>query len=716
MILKLRFIVVFIEEAKRELLKKRASSSLDTVSPCNRCKIQVFWLRFVMMPKSKRKEKFLFLKQILEETSTTCDKENDRKKGTTESSSRIIDSVEQQSEKQGKERAGPTGKYPVLFKKTCKNKSCQTRMSAFPLFPLPEETEWISDGEVEKKKKSTALKRKRKQKKSIQGPNKNTDIEDYNAAQKLNNKVKNSDGTRKDFRSEHQLKDTDNPVLQAWLHKKTIVARKQRKLQRKERQAKRAALEEEARIKAEREIECNEKVGEWFKRKRKEARISWRKNRSRVEPQKLDGISQGDSSAQVPPPQYRVFRSFQHTEPTPVRKTVLEGDPGETNKYSSHLANEMNKTPIASCSKADDTTDTQENCEETCQNSNDYVTKPSKDQGANARTVKCRPMTAVGHTESLSCARPKTATMRPKTARENSSKITIPSSASTKKMQSLSYDEWLKVKQEGDKIKEIQKKRELIDSHLEAVIKELGKKRVEKILSPRKQVDTGLKNSLHSTEPVQSTGSKTKKGSQYRWITSKNPRPEPQGCDYPETKGTDGTVASCNQQKVDEKNAKEVVVKSNDSQTKQPKAHVCQEVDAKYNELRPSIEKVKDILDAEIKKLKESGKHSEKELNKPNQQTTELPQSKLKSLRPASARPSTTRPTTDLPAFAAKPSSAHLTEEQSKKIAEDLDILGLCGSDPEQENNSTLAGDVNVEHDQKSTVRENYFDYGSEVD
>ena len=668
-----------------------------------------------MMKKSKRKGNFLFLKQILEETSTACDKENDRKIGTPESSSRSTDSVEQQSEKQGKERAGPTGKYPVLFKKTCKNKCCQTRLSAFPLFPLPEETEWISDGEVEKKKKSTALKKKRKQNKSIKEPNKNTDIEDYNAAQKLNSKVKNSDGTRKDFKSEHQLKDTDNPVLQAWLHKKAIVARKQRKLQRKERRAKRAALEEEARIKVEREIECNEKVGEWFKRKRKEARISWRKNCSRVEPQTLGSISHEDSSPQVPPHQYRVLRSFQCTDPTPVRKTVLEDDPEENN--SSHLANETNKTPIASCSKAGDTPDTQENCEEKYQNSNDYVTKPSEDQVANARTVKCRPMTAVGHTESLSCARPKTATKRPKTAREKSSKSTVPSSNSTKKMQSLSYDEWLRVKREGDKEKEIQKKRELIDSHLEAVIKELGKKRVEKILSPRKQVDTGLKNSLHSTEPVQSAGSKTKKGSQCRWITSEKPRPEPQGCDYPEIKGTDRTVASCNQQKLDEKNEKEAVVKSDDSQTKQPKAHVCQEVDAKYNELKPSIEKVKDILDAEIKKLKESGKHSEKELNKPSHQTSELPQSKPKSLRPSSARPSTTGPTTDLPASSAKPSSAHLTEEQSKKIAADLDILGLCGSDPEQESgHSTQAGDMNVERDQKSTVRENYFDYGSEVD
>ena len=668
-----------------------------------------------MMPKSRRKDKFMFLKQILEET--VSDKENDRKKSTRELSSKGAGSVERESEKIGKDRSDPVGKYPVLFKKTCKNKSCQTRLSSFPLFPLPEETEWISDEEAEKKKKATAIKKKRKQSRSVKDPNKLTDTQDYSEAQKLNNKVKNSDGTRKDFRSEHQLKKTDNPILQAWLHKKFIVARKQRKLERKERRAKRAALEEEARIKAEREIECNERVGEWLKRKRKEARISWRKNCTKVGPQKVDTISHGDSSPQ-PPPEYRVVRSFQCTEPSPVGEAVLDNAACTSNTMN--FATPTAKTPITSCSKATDKLDIEDIEDKTDQNCID------SNEESHEENVKRRPKTAVDHSQTVSSTRPKTGVKRPQTARVKSSKSTTlatSSADSPKKMQSLSYDEWLKVKQEGDKERVIQKKRDLIDSHLEAVIKELGKKRVERIMSPRKQVDTGLKNVPRLSEPPQSTGCKPVKSNPYRWISSKKPRPEPQGSDYPEAQISDRTATPCNQHTNSDSNAKHanLVVQSDHSQSsagpcKEPKVHLCQEVDDKYNELKPSIEKVKDILDAEIKKLKESGKTSEKELNKPGEQTLELSKPRPKSSRPVSARPSSARPMTARPASTTKPGNSYLTEEQAKKIASDLDVLGLCGSDPEQENSSTATKDVNVKQEQKSTVRENYFDYGSDVD
>lgn len=661
-----------------------------------------------MMPKSRGKEKFLFLKQILEDSSS--DKESDRKKDAmSELASKSGESVE----KQGKESNGPTGKYPVLFKKTCKNKGCQTRLSSFPLFPLPEETEWISDGEAEKRKKSTALKKERKQRRAENSPNKNTDVEDYNDAEKLKSKMKNSDGTRKDFKSEHQLKETDNPVLQAWLHKKAIVLRKRRKLERKERRAKRAALEEEARMKAEREVESIEKVGEWLKKKRKQARISWRRNRTKVEPQRVGGISNEDSPPQ-PPPEYRVVRSFRSTEPSPVVENVLEDYTNKENPVN--IANKMNKAPMPSCSESTDKLVIQDT-EDTKHSS---VKKSSENQARHDVKIKQRPKTAVDCSETVSRTRPKTALKRPKTAREKSTAPAIASSDSPKKMQSVSYDEWLRVKREGDKERTIQKKRELIDSHLEAVIKELGKKRVEKIMSPRKQVDTGLKNSLRSPVSAPSPDSKTNKSSPYRWLTSKKPRPEPQGCDHPEAQRTERTVASHSQHTADDSDAKatDLVVQSDHDQStadsrRQPKVDICQEVDAKYNELKPSIEKVKDILDAEIKKLKESERGLEKELavNKPTQQTAELSQSRPKLSRPVSARPTTTQPVSK-----ARPGTANLTKEQAKKIATDLDILGLCGSDSEKENDSAGSTDSKVKDDQKSTVRENYFDYGSEVD
>ena len=121
-----------------------------------------------MMPKSKRKEKFVFLKHILEETDNEqkSAKDNDGNTDSDEISLSSANITEEGLEKQKKESSGPTGKYPVLFAKRCKNKSCQTRWSSFPLFPVPEETEWISDAEGEKRKKFKSFKVKKKQDKS----------------------------------------------------------------------------------------------------------------------------------------------------------------------------------------------------------------------------------------------------------------------------------------------------------------------------------------------------------------------------------------------------------------------------------------------------------------------------------------------------------------------------------------------------------------------
>lgn len=663
-----------------------------------------------MMPKSRRKEKFQFLKQILEDSAS--DKENDGKKiYITKAPAKSDGSSQTESEKKGNDNASPVGKYPVLFKKTCKSKSCQTRLSSFPLFPLPEETEWISDEEVDKKKKSTALKKKRNKSKPLYKEGSKDHVQQDSKTEDKLSKVKNSDGTRKSFSSEHQLKETDNPILQAWLHKKAIVARKQRKLERKEKRAKRAALEEEARIQAEKAVESNERVGEWLKRKHKEARMAWRKSRTKVAPHQEESISQGDPSPQ-PPPEYRVVRSFKCAKPSAGLMTGNEHE-NESNPVNGAIL--MTNPPMTSFNNSVDKLSSKEKT--------DLDTKDDSNTTNSANHVKHRPKTAVDCTENVSSSRPKTATKRPKTSRERSLKnpateattTSVSNKNATKQMQSLSYDEWLRVKRDADKERTIQKKRDLIDTHLEAVIKELGKKRVEKIMSPRKQVDTGLKNVSRSPPPAPSDSSKAKKSNPYRWVLSKKPRPEPQGCDCPESHGTDGTSSASCQAK---NNGEAKDVKSSE----QPKVCIC-EVDEKYNELKPSIEKVKDILDSEIKKLKESGKGLGTNVDNPGQLQTvdssltagDSPANKPKLARPMSARPPSARPATARPS-SARPGSAYLTKEQAKKIASDLDVLGLCdSSDPEQEETETETG-KDVKHDAKSTVRENYFDYGSDVD
>ena len=658
-----------------------------------------------MMPKSKKKEKFQFLKEILEDSSAS-DKENDGKKFTTEASAQSDRSAQTESTKKENTSAGPVGKYPVLFKKTCRNKSCQTRLSSFPLFPLPEETEWISDEEGEKNKKSTTLKKKGKQNKSVSREvKKDHTIHHDTENDHIFSKMKNSDGTRKNFRSEHQLKETDNPILQAWLHKKSIVARKQKKLERKEKRAKRAALEEETRMQEERAIESHEKVGNWLKRKHKEARMAWRKSRTRVRPEQEDSTSQRDGLSPPPPPEYRVVRSFKYRKPS-------SGHLGGNDHVKDGCNSANGVIPMTSPPMSSPDTKVDSNTSENT-----------------ANRVKRRPKTAVDRTETGSPSHATTSTKRPKTSRERSLKNpaaqTIASASvkdATKKMQSLSYDQWLRVKRDADKDRMIEKRRDLIDSHLQAVIKELGKKRVEKIMSPRKQVDTGLKNVPRSPVPAQSDTSKIKRSNPYRWVLSKKPRPEPQGCDCPESHGTDRTTSgSCHQHTKNSGEPKDANVKS-----EKPKIHACEEVNEKYNELKPSIEKVKDILDSEIKKLKESGKGLGTNVDKPSQQTVDSSAVLLsaggdfspkepKLSRPMSARPRSARPATAQPSTG-RPGNAYLTEEQAKKIASDLDVLGLCDSGSEHEEEIHTEASVDVKYDAKSTVRENYFDYGSDVD
>ncbi|PFX25511.1 hypothetical protein AWC38_SpisGene9865 [Stylophora pistillata] len=615
-----------------------------------------------MMPKSRSrgKENFQFLKQFLEDSSAS-DLELDREKNIAETSTKRNGSSQSESVKKGKDSAFPVGTYPVLFKKTCRSKSCQTRLSSFPLFPLPEETVWISDEERETKKKPLISRKKKKQTRSApRDANKDT-IKQEDETQKLDSKVKNPDGTRKSFRSEHQLKETDNPVIKTWLHKKAIVARKQKKLERQEKRAKRAALQEEARIQAERAFESIERVGLWLRKKRKQAKLEWRKSHTRVTPQQGDGSLHSTSPAE---------------DQNYSKKKVLLDMKSESSK-----------------------------------------------EGNAANLVKQRAKTAMDHTKQMSLSHPKTATKRPKTAKERPTKNADTKAKATnaasshdslKKMQALSYDEWLKLKRNGDKEKMIKKKRDLIDSHLEAVIKELGKKRVEKIMSPRKHVDTGLKKFSCSPQQLpQSDNSKLNKANPYRWVLSRQPRPEPQGCDFPETHGADNATSASGKHSVE----------SNNDTSGVEQHQICQEVNDTYDELKPSIEKVKGILDSEIKKLKESGKGLDKPIDSPVSSSTTPDESTTEELRlsqPMSARPFYARPTT-APPLTTKPGSTHLTKEQKKKIAADLDVLGICGSessekDEIEKDEIEIETVIDVEKDTKSTVRENYFDYGSDID
>ena len=354
---------------------------------------------------------------------------------------------------------------------------------------------WISDGEGRSNKRRVPrAKKNKKQQSKCKDAKKHAErgssVKDGELTRSLNLRsptVGNPDaGTRADFRSEHQLRDSSNPAILAWVHRKNIVARKRRREERRERRAKRLVLEEESRLKSERLIESEGKVKEWFKIKR---RHTWRSNRSKVSPQ--TGRVSLNTASPSPPPGYTVVKSFKCSENP--RNEQIEQDPYST------LASQSNYTKTAS------------------------VKPEEKDSGGSKRRKSSVP---IRHPHQASHPpRPNTSTSRPKTTRGRMSKqsITINNeNQSPSKMQSMSYDEWLKIKREEDRKQKTQKERDFIDSHLEAVIAELGKQRVERILSPRKRVDTGLKNSKRSPELSQSTSSKGgHKTARYKWVSHK---------------------------------------------------------------------------------------------------------------------------------------------------------------------------------------------------
>ena len=119
------------------------------------------------------------------------------------------------------------------------------------------------------------------------------------------------------------------------------------------------------------------------------------------------------------------------------------------------------------------------------------------------------------------------------------------------------------------------------------------------------------------------------------------------------------------------------------------------------------MDKVLSILDAEIKKQKGRTKKRKDQCNTDDKHSMEAQRgSEVDSLNqgnPLGNRPctETSRPKS------AKPGHATVTAEQTKKIKSDMDVLGLCSSSSDE---------VVEDSNEKSTVRANYFDYGSDVD
>ncbi|XP_001631908.2 uncharacterized protein LOC5511513 [Nematostella vectensis] len=669
------------------------------------------------MSKTERtKVNFVLLKQILDEETASISTETDTE---SELGQHITDAGESQpdSKQEGKEKddAGPVGRYPVVFSRKCRSKSCQTKLSAFPLFPVPEETEWISgdDDRVKRShRKSPERKKKHHTLNKSTTPIKDTDTSISKKRWKVKNKeteeesstakTKNFDGTRKEFESEHQLKSTNNPVLLAWIHQKNKLARKMRREERKQKRAKRIALQEEERIKDERQIESEKSVSQWLKSKKKEARQAWRKNHPKINP--FD-MGEGGTSTQEPPPEYTVIETFTQ----PASSVDKAGSVGEANKDATCMTENLPDRNINAQNERrhNKVIVVQPNYSgsgkfDVHKQSDRQRPKSAMETSCQKENNKPRPQTAKGKSQT-----------RPKTA-----KATTGSEQPSPKMQSLSYDEWLKQKREQDKKQAIKKKREIIDSHLDAVVAELGKQRVERILNPKKHVNTGLKNYPRSPSPAKTPVSMrtAREESPYRWLTEKkSPRPEPQGCDYPDNEHTDTVGITLNSKSNEKQDSP-----SPRSAPKKQAVSFCQDITEQCEGLKPSMDKVLAVLDSEIKKSTEnmttcaqrtqglsvtggtSGSDVQSIDSEFSNQSSSLQIREAR--RPKSARPTSARPRN------AKPG---LSDEQvKKKILSDLDVLGLCESP--QANSSGVV--EQCENQESSTVRENYFDYGSDVD
>ena len=670
-------------------------------------------------PKTSRakstKVNFVLLKQILDNESSENTELEDQGSISEGSKGDQEDQSLEKAKKKNLDSFGPTGQYPVLFSKRCKSRSCQTKLSAFPLFSVPEDTEWISDGEENiKTKKSRSKsddKKKRKCRESCESKTltKNGKSQEMEREVKVEEKTKNPDGTRKDFNSEHQLKDSKNPVLLAWLHQKNKIARKIRKEDRKVKRAQRAALEEEERIRNERFEESDKKVSEWFKAKRKEARKAWRQNHPKISP--LEMASDEPTKDSPPPPEYTVIKTFKSQRPwSPVKQRS-----GSACSSAKSFESKTCSSPVLTKLKGHHNVSKVKPKEVLTKEENNEVPK----------MTPVRPKTACARTPTRKTVpRPKTATTRTVTAPNEKQEV----NKSATKMHNLNYDEWLKLKREQDKKSVHEKRRELIDAHLDAVIAKLGKQRVESIMSPRKRVDTGLKN-YHRTAPKSAP---VVKETSYKWVPKhKSPRPEPQGCDCPEAEHIDGKTSLVPSDSMVSASDPSSQGLPSPSTKKKPALLFCKEVTDKCDALKPSMDNVLAVLDAEIKKHKDRNT----DLKIPHYKApsglstanttvrTDNSESGMNNLDIPGAvdphvspvRPKFSRPKSAKPFRPVLVSNTNLTvEEARKKILHDMDVLGLC-------EDSSEAGIVN-DADQafrmknKSTVRSNYFDYGTDVD
>lgn len=661
-------------------------------------------------PKSKpTKVNFVLLKQILDDESIEITDSEEPETNSKENQNNR-DRKSARKSKREEDSCGPIGTYPVTFSKRCKSKSCQTRLSAFPLFSVPADTEWISEEEEntytkKEKRKSTEKKKITRKRRNSSNEEKKKEKE---AMEKIPEKTKNADGTRKDFHSEHQLKDTKNPIIQAWIQSKNKLSRKTRKEERKEKRAQRAAIEEEERLKMERYEASEKKVREWFKVKRKEARKLWRQNHPRVSP--FDMVLDDKTEASPPSPEYKVFKTFKQNHSSSKPRTFKDSNADSASVFSS--------------SQAEDIVHVHGKIEESNLGSK-----------SSTNSLPQRPKTA-------SYSRPieKTKKLRPKTAEPAAKEEEKESNDNpSKQMKSLSYDEWLKSKRELEKKRVIERRRELIDSHLDAVISKLGKQRVDNIMSSRKHIDTGLKNFSRDSPPK----STSQKRESYKWRKNHDaPRPEPQGCDCPEAEHIDSDS--------------KFHLNPSPTTSRRKANEFCKEITEKCDELKPSMEKVLAVLDSEVKKCSSTEKKAQiiastkpagstistanatcndytdnncvETLSVPGTVVDNETTSRPRSSRPKSAKPKLVNNT------------SLTSDEAKKKIFHDMDVLGLCHSDENlgnsiamttkennvamttEENNVAMTTDGNFDNrvaadksDIRSTVRRNYFDYGTDL-
>ena len=655
------------------------------------------------------RKKFGLLKQILEEELVEPSDEHEHARetlpdaGEDHASSGVSDSTEtnqtvtnsQYKQEKKKEtssvrtNAGPSGMYPVQFSTLkCRNEACQTRLSSFPMFPSPEDTVWISDDEgnfPRKHGRTTAPKVVLKKKKTKLNSGKSDKGQDPKERSKPKSQtqttIKNEDGTRKEFGSEHLLKQSKNPAILAWLHQKNRLLKQQRRAERREKREKRFAIQEERRQELERREESDKRVKEWMKMKKHQystaLRASTMIDKNKITPK------QKKSPDNHAPPNYRVVKSF---------KCQSRSD----NTNDKTLQNTNDNGSIRTKQNISTTTTITTRCIKSnkMHSEPERATKMSSKMKSKLVTLNSQSTLKYERELPETSQRPKTAFVRPKTASSRardalSLNRSLKEQGSPQRMQSVSYDQWLKCKREEDKRRAVVQKRELVDSHLGKVISEIGKERVRKIKEGKKHIDTGLKNFRCMPAATQRTPNKR---NAYEWIERANPRPEPQGCALPDS--------------IDHADNRDPEKLPGLSATPQNEVDNSLDSNSHLNDkkLQPSKEKVEAILNAEKQKLIGSVAFSSK-----SKQYHEAPAGKTSSKSPDLANPSTKNlsKSSVRPAFAQ--SDKGLTPEQVRKVEHDMDVLGLLEDFDEESNTEVVQGSM-------STVRDDYFDYGSEVD